>query len=557
SLPAKEKLKREHMLRSEDIFQTEFAKFRKEVGLTRQTNFPSNPSNERVLTWGVVENFRGKFGYLRLDSFVPDTGVDATIEEIRRIIFEEFDGTRGLIFDIRSNGGGFLDLADKLPQLFTRGDAVNAGGRPLNTDTSLEIYNNSIFGVVFPDFRDALNEVAGTDATHSALVDFNSPESVNSLGQLYNGPVAVLANSSSYSASDFFACQMQDSGAGFLFGEEPRTGAGGATVREHSIFAQFGPPIFESLPATHRMRVSELQNIRKGINEGQFIEDFGCEADLLVSPTKADLIDGGEGQVETITKALTYLSFFPRYKPSVTAPSNDSILFRGRNELDFPIQTKNTPLVRVSVNGEVVDEIYSFGFGKRTVPISFPTDLVTGATNSVLIEGIGFFGKRLWNLKRQLVVLNDAITIDDTGFELSFAAPPANLPISIINQSAPEAGWNLVAPSLQVGFNPTYLDNVNTDALFLLNLATRDRVEVSFDMEIDTELGFDFIDVFVTDTAGNRRTLLNQSGTLPLSTYNFDISEFAGQNGVQLHFNFISDGAVIAPGVKLNRVSIR
>ena len=554
---APSKLTREHFLRGDDIYQTEYAKFRQENGLMPKSTFPNNASNERVLTWGVIENRRGKFGYLNLSSFVPDSGVDATIEEIRRLIFEEFGDTRGLIFDVRNNGGGFLDLADKLPQLFGRGDAVNAQGRLLNTDTTLEIFNNSLFGAVFPELATALNEVAGTDATHSGLVPFNSAESVNALGQLYNGPVAVLANGNSYSASDFFTCQMQDSGAAFVFGEEPRTGAGGATVREHSQYAQFVPTAFEPLPATHRMRTAVVQNIRSGLNQGEFIEDFGCEADLLISPVKSDLSDGGERQIETITRALTYLSYFPRYRSSVRAPTNESLIFRGRGDLNFPISVRNTPLVRISVNGTVVDEQYSYGFGTRTVPVVFPSGLVTGAVNNVVIEGISYFGTRQWNLKRQLVVLEEGVTIGDSGFDIDFATATSALPFSIINQNAPENGWNLTSPNLQVGFNPTYVDNVNTDALLLLDLSSRERVALSFDMEYDTEADFDFIEVFVSGADGRSQTLLRDSGIQALQTYNFDISQFAGQNGVQLHFRFTSDGAVVAPGVKLQRVSIR
>ncbi len=563
SAPTKEKkLTRQDLFRAENIFQLEYTKFRRENGLMPKSEYPALDSNEPVLKWGIIENRRGRFAYLRLDSFVPASGnPDATIEEIRRLIFEEFDGTRGLIFDIRNNGGGFLDLADKLPQLFTRGDAVNAGGRLINTEVMLDTFNNpvSAFGPAFPVLRDALNEVAGTDATHSALVDFlNSPAQVNALGQIYNGPVAVLANSSSYSASDFFACQMQDSGAGFVFGEEPRTGAGGATVLEQSTFAQFGPPIFEPLPATHRLRTAFIQNIRRGLNAGQFIEDFGCEADLLVSPRKADLINGNEPQIERVTRALAYLSYFPRFRSSARAPSNDTLLLRTANDLDFPVRVTNTPKVRVSVNGRVIDEIYSYGFGTLTVPITFPTDLEVGQPNEVLIEGLNYFGKRQWNLKRQLVVLEAPVVVGDAGFSVDFSAEnPTLSPFSVFNQNPPEAGWNLVSPNLQVGFNPNYQNNVSSDAFVSLDLTGLTGATVSFDLSYDTEPGFDFIQVFVNDGEGNRLVLLEQSGAGSVtSTESLDISSFAGKSDVQLHFLFTSDGSVVAPGVQLQKVSV-
>lgn len=346
----------------EDLYQKMFTKFRSENGLMANSTYPSNPSNEPEITWGVIENRLGKFGYIRLASFVPDNGVDFAVQEVRRIIYDEFDGTRGMIFDVRDNGGGFGQLSDELPQLFGRNDAVTAQDRLINTEEMSRIFNESIFGPVFPSGLEAINEVSGTDATHTRVFSLFDAPGANAFGQVYNGPVAVLANSNSYSASDYFSCHMQDSGIGFVFGEEPRTGAGGANVFEHSLLAQFVPTVFTPMPATHRARVSFGQAVRQGLNEGSFIEDFGCESDLLVSPGLSDLLDGGERQIAKITSALRYLSFFPRFRSAVRAPSNELLLLRTGVDLGFPMRVRNTPKVRVTINGEVVDEIYTRRF---------------------------------------------------------------------------------------------------------------------------------------------------------------------------------------------------
>ena len=542
----------------EDLFQKLFNDFRKENGLIARNTYPSNPSNEPEITWGVIENRLGKFGYIRLASFVPVNGVDFAVQEVRRIVYDEFDGTRGLIFDVRDNGGGSGQLSDELPQLFGRNDATTPSDRLINTEVMSRIFNESAFGPAFPEGLDAINEVSRTDATHTREFSLFGSPGLNTFGQVYNGPVAVLANSNSYSASDYFSCNMQDAGIGFVFGEEPRTGAGGANVFEHSLFAQFVPTVFSPLPGTHRARVSFGQGVRTGLNDGEFIEDFGCKADLLVSPGLQDLLDGGENQIIKVTAALKYLSFFPRFRSAVRAPSNDFLLLRTRDDLDFPLRVTNTPKIRITINGEVVDEIYTNRFfGTTTVPFSFPDDLIVAATNSVLIEGLSYSGRRLWNLKRQLVVLEEEISVDETGFEVDFATRTSAAPFSIINLSPPELGWNLATPYLQIGFNPTYADNVSTDALLSVDLSALETAQLSFDLEYDTEVDFDFVDVFVTDSEGGNRTLFRESGAQALQTYDFDISDFAGKAGVQVHFRFISDGAVVAPGVRLQRVSIR
>ncbi len=542
----------------EDMFQKMFNDFRAQRGLIARSTYPSNPSNEPEITWGVIENRLGKFGYIRLASFVPDNGVDFAVQEVRRIIFDEFDGTIGMVFDVRDNGGGFGQLSDELPQLFGRNEAVTAQDRLINTEVMARIFNESIFGPVFPSGLEAINNVAGTDATHTQPFNLFDAPGANLFGQVYNGPVAVLANSNSYSASDFFSCHMQDSGIGFVFGEEPRTGAGGANVFEHSLFAQFVPTVFSPLPATHRARVSFGQAIRQGVNEGEFIEDFGCEADLLVSPRLSDLLDGGEKQIDRITFALKYLSFSPRFRASVRASSNEFLQLRSRSDLAFPFTVRNTPKVRVTINGEVINEFFTGRFfGSSTVDFSFPETLVTGVTNSILLEGVSYSGKRLWNLKRQVVVLEDPVLVGVDGFEIDFSTATTVVPFSIVNGGAAEDGWNLASPALQVGFNPTYADNVNSDALLSVDLTALPTAQLNFDLEYDTETGFDFVDVFVTDSEGNSVTLLRESGAAPLQTYDFDISQFAGKTGVQVHFRFISDGGVVAPGVRLQRVSIR
>ncbi len=542
----------------EDMFQKLLNDFRSEKGLVANNAFPTNPSNEPAITWGIIENRFGKFAYIRLSTFSPANGVDFAVQEIRRLIYEEFDGTRGLIFDVRNNGGGSGQLSDELPQLFGRNEAVKTGDRLLNTDVMSRIFNESLFGIALPRGLDALEGVRGSTETHTPVFELFDSPGLNAFGQVYNGPVAVLANSNSYSASDYFSCHMQDSGIGFVFGEEPRTGAGGANVFEHQLFADLVPGVFSPLPDTHRARVSFGQGVRQGLNEGAFIEDFGCEADLLVSPRLSDLLDGGESQIAKITSALKYLSYFPRFRTGVRAPTNDLFLVRASGDLGFPLRVTNTPKVRVSINGEVVDEVFNRRFfGTNTIDYSFPDTLPLGQTSSVLIEGVTYSGKRLWNLKRQVLLVQPALVVGEEGIEIDLSAESLESPFSIINQNAPEDGWNLADQALQVGFNPVYANNVNSNAILSLDLTALETAQLSFDMAFDTEFDFDFVEVFVTDTEGSSAVLLSGSGAQPLQTFDFDISAFAGKSGVQVNFRFTSDGSVQAPGVRLERVSIR
>lgn len=541
-----------------DLWQKAFNDITKAHGLVPKSEFPSNPSNEPALTWGVIDTVYGNYGYLRLTTFSPGSGTDFTLEEVRRLIFEELSETRGLIFDVRNNGGGSIVLADKLSQLFMPNEALAINARLLNTDLNREIFNNSIFGQFSnPEWTEVINEAEGTGWIHTNLAPFTRVAQANELGQSYYKPVAVLANARSYSATDLFSCSMQDNGAAVLYGEDPRTGAGGANVITHALFNQVLPSVFEALPGNHAMRVSWRQSVRFGPSEGRVIEDFGCRATVDVSQTKNDVIYGNEDQIRKVTLDLFKRSAQQEYQPTVRADTNDREVFLADGDANFDLYVKNTKYVDVLVDGVIVDRVDAFA-EQEEEPISIQLSglLAVGASNKVTFEGRDYDENLLWNLKRQFVVLEEKVSVEDDGFEIDFAIAESVAPFAVLNQGPDEDGWNVVSPYLQVGYNPEYVNNVNTNAVLLMDLTAMTSTALEFDMGFDTEADFDFINVFVTDSVGNNTSLLFESGFLPFTTFNFDISEFAGQDNVLLQFRFTSDGGVVAPGVQLQRVSI-
>ncbi|WP_179957435.1 S41 family peptidase [Exilibacterium tricleocarpae] len=556
--PAPRKLTPEDLTQGVDLWQQMYNDFVVQNGLEPRSAYPSNPSNEPTLTWGVIENGFGKFGYFNLSSFVPATGDDATLEEIRRIVNAEFQDTTGLIFDVRNNGGGSIILADKMSQLFMRDDAQVIKARLLNTDLNRQIFNDSIFGAFSnPQWTEVINEAEGTGNIYTELAPFTFDDQANELGQVYYKPVAVLANARSYSATDLFTCGMQDNIAALVYGEDPRTGAGGANVITHNLFNFVLPSVFEALPGDHAMRVSWRQSVRFGKSAGKIIEDFGCSANIDVSQTLNDIVSGGETQMRRITRSLAWRARADRYQASVRTLQNSRQLFLSRGD-SYSFFVKNTEYINVVINGELFEQVPVFAGGQEEAfDFILPADLPGGVVNSVVFEGIDDHQRRLWNLKRQVIFLEDKVTVDAGGFEIDFATATGTAPFNILNQNPPEDGWNLVTPNLQIGYNPTYADNLDTDALLFLDLTGVATAQLSFDMEFDTEPGFDFIEVFVTDDQENRVSLLLQSGGAPLTTYEFDLSAFAGQDNVMVHFRFTSDTNTVAPGVRLQRVSIR
>lgn len=547
------------LLQSEDIWQKEYNEFLAQTNLKPQSLYPDNPSNEPTLKWGIITNRYGTFGYLKLESFVPVNGVDFVVDEIIRIIQEEFHSTRGLIFDVRNNGGGYINLADILSQLFMSNNANVIKARLLNTDLNRYIFNNSLFGPFSkPEWTEVINAAEGTGKIYTDVAPFTYESEANGIGQVYFKPVAVLTNARSYSATDIFSCAMQDNKAALIYGEDPRTGAGGANVITHSLFKLLVNDPFETLPLDHEMRVSWRQSIRFGKNEGRLIEDYGCRADVNVSLRLGDILCGEKEQINTITRSLFVRSHYYRSYAQTDLDISGSFILR--DELKASVYTANTDYIDMYINDEYYSSIpvYAGNFEKK-IDIAFPQNLPSGEVINVTFLGMydhHFYKKTLWNLKRKIIILDNKVKIGNEGFTIDFSMVDEIEPLTVINNKTEASkGWNLEKPYLQIGYNPVYGDNVNSDAVLFMDLTASTSAHLSFDMEYNTELDFDFIQVFAT--CGKDKTiLLRGSGEQPLQTFDFDMSSFAGKDNVLLHFLFTSDGNTTAPGVRLANIRI-
>ncbi|NNG01062.1 MAG: hypothetical protein HKM93_16855 [Desulfobacteraceae bacterium] len=536
-----------------DDYQQQYTDFLRSHGLEPPSIYPDNPSNVRVVKWGIIKNRYGRFGYINLTSFYFN--VNRTVNEIRRLLLEELSDTDGLIFDVRNNGGGYINLADRLPQLFMPEEAQVLKSRFLNTDLNRKIMNESILSIwELPEFRQVINDVAGTSRIYSDGAAFTYDSEANFLGQIYYKPVAVLANARSYSATDMFTCSIQDNNAAVIYGEDPQTGAGGANVIEHGYFLEYGTPDFVPLPFNHDMRVSWRQNIRFGAHEGELIEDYGCFADKDVSMTLRDVITGGEDQVRKISKGLARMS--RHYKGYARGEEMDHEVTLSLSDLQYGIFVAHTDYVNVSIDGELALQIPVFARSREEfIDVNFTSLLSAGDVANVKFEGFGRGNRLLWNLKREIVVLGELVVLDETGLSIDFSSVTDVAPLAVINRNPVEDGWNLVTPYLQVGYTPDYANFVDSDAVLYLDMTGLTDATLSFGLEFDTEPDWDFVRVFVTQ-GETRRNLLAGSGPQDFRAYSFDLSEFAGQNEVVLHFRFTSDSNTTFPGAKFHYINI-
>lgn len=169
------------------------------------------------------------FGYIYYSSFS-----DGFSESNMRYIFDYFKDCKGLIIDVRNNGGGSAELSETLASYFFKRDTVS-------------IYMQHKTGPGHNQF--SAKVAVPTEA---------------SIGLQWEKPVVVMANRMSYSATNMFVCRMKDAPLATIIGD--KTGGGG------------GLPMSDELPNGWMVRFSASPMTDAS---GNSIE-FGVEPDIRV-----------------------------------------------------------------------------------------------------------------------------------------------------------------------------------------------------------------------------------------------------------------------------------
>jgi len=205
----------------------------------------------------IVNDFED-VGYMRYSSF--SFGVS---EGQLTYIMNRFKNYKGIIIDIRDNGGGSIGNVDRIASRFTDKDVV----------VGRERYRSGIKHDDFSEWEDR-------------ILEFYEPEeAIEDVAYRFTKPVVVLTNRSCYSAASFFTQYMKALPNVTIMGDW--TGGGG------------GAPSFTELANGWILRVSNTQfESVDGFN----IEN-GVPADVEVSLENADRNRG----VDTILEAALAL----------------------------------------------------------------------------------------------------------------------------------------------------------------------------------------------------------------------------------------------------------
>lgn len=210
-----------------------------------------------------------KVGWINLSNFYADmengtVSTSADVERLlRRLMKEKIDG---LVLDLRDNGGGSLDEAIKLTGLFV----------PAGPVVQAKDWRGSI------TWRDCENEKP-----------------------VYDGPMIVLTNKASASASEILAAALQDYRRALIVGDKSTFGKG--TVQTILPVERYMPFFSDKKGAGDlKVTIQKFYRIAGGSTQLK-----GVEADVPL-PSIRDVLDIGEASAEN---PLPYDTIPPRKYP--------------------------------------------------------------------------------------------------------------------------------------------------------------------------------------------------------------------------------------------------
>ena len=245
-----------------------------------------------------------KIGWITLPSFYADMdgGNTSTTFDVRRLLIRlAIEGIDGLVVDLRDNGGGSLEEAINMTGLFIkRGPVVQA-----------------------VDWRG--NKTEKSSRNNEAT---------------YDGPLVVLTNRASASASEIFAAALQDYDRAVIVGDQSTFGKG--TVQ------QLRPVLSNSLLLPFNRETNQQGALKLTIQtfyriNGDSTQRDGVVPDIVL-PSMLDIADIGEASLPNALKVdpippAQYSEFFIKPLPlNVLNDASAARIANGKN-FDYILET--------------------------------------------------------------------------------------------------------------------------------------------------------------------------------------------------------------------------
>ncbi|KAI9207519.1 uncharacterized protein BJ171DRAFT_596543 [Polychytrium aggregatum] len=542
--------------------------------------YQSTPDTK--LSWTIYKENGANLGVIFLADFEPSTSVTNIVALIRGLLVNELADTDAVVFDIRSNGGGDITMANSIPQLF-KPDFVQNGARALISDTNTAIFHSPVAPLVAgPQWITAYDAGLNSKAEYGDLGHFGDFNSVNQLGNVYLKPVAIFNDAVCFSSCDMFSANMQDSQTAYIFGQDGQTGGGGANVVEHaSYLVQYfgtvnhdafnGTRIFSPLPYTTfnaqngglgkaDMRVGWRQTVRNGVNNGALIEDDGVFSEYTLRPTWDDLFSG--------KKALSQFDFIASTLKDLGHQTGQSSLYFIAEPFTRDVTVGSTLSIsgvqqglqnlQLTVNGTVVG---SLNAGASTSKSNFtlnstyqiPTAL---STFTGTISGTNSRGDAVLKTNRLFRIVPSA-KLSSVPFNYDFQQIPSFA--GIYNPTSPASqGWILKDGALKIAVDPKtglYADNVDTSFTIFTQLPAG-KYQLSINATVDTEATYDFFYVYAKNKSGQVAQLLKADAISDHQPRPVSQTWAIDDSVAEIILEFVSDPGTEYTGVTVSKIAI-
>jgi hypothetical protein len=250
---------------------------------------------------GNAPTSSGVFAYVRIATFNVEDD-KKYINEFIRIISKLCQ--RGLILDVRGNGGGLIYFGERMLQLLTPRPIDPARFSFLNSARTQALTTRHAF---IRPWRKSIAQWVETGAEYSQGFPLLPLSRYNDIGQKYQGPVVLITDALCYSTTDIFAAGFQDHNIGVMLGADETTGAGGANVWDYSYIAELldDPQHFPRQHAgSASLRFAVRRVTRVGQNSGVLLEDLGVKVDQIHKMTRRDLLQRNADLIEHAGKIL-------------------------------------------------------------------------------------------------------------------------------------------------------------------------------------------------------------------------------------------------------------
>ena len=222
------------------------------------TDYPENFNSELIFKnryLGSSYRISGGFRYRKIASeqvgyaYYSSFSTSFSDSNIRSI-FDVFSGCKGIIIDVRGNGGGLVSNSEQLASCFFK--------------------EKTLTGYI-------------SHKTGNGHTDFSEPTPVYTVPHAklkWERPVIILTNRMSYSATNEFVCRMKYAPNAIIIGD--KTGGGG------------GLPLSSELPNGWMVRFSASPMF----DAGMMNTEWGIEPDVKVNLNKQDESNGIDSMIE-------------------------------------------------------------------------------------------------------------------------------------------------------------------------------------------------------------------------------------------------------------------